>query len=126
MSGGGMPRPSEDAKTAFRALLPDHPSLTTRPMFGNLAAFVNGNMFTGLFGEDLFVRVDESDRQRLIDEGGADFSPMAGRPMKGYVTLAAGWADRQDATRGWIARSLELAQKLPAKEPKKTTATRRR
>jgi TfoX/Sxy family transcriptional regulator of competence genes len=126
MSGGGMPRPSEDAKAAFRALLPDDPTLNTRPMFGNLAAFVNGNMFTGLFGEDLFVRVDVSDRERLIEEGGTDFSPMAGRPMKGYVTLAPGWAERQDATRGWIVRSLEFGRTLPGKEPKKAAGTRRK
>src|SRR2546430_12688310 len=56
----------------------------------------------------------------------SDFSPMAGRPMKGYVTLAAGWAEKQDDTRSWIARSLEFAQKLPGKEPKKTTGARRR
>jgi TfoX/Sxy family transcriptional regulator of competence genes len=121
-----MPRPSEDAKAAFKALLPDDPALSTRPMFGNLAAFVSGNMFTGLFGEDLFVRVDSPAREQLVKEGGTDFAPMAGRPMKGYVTLAPGWAERPDATRAWIVRSLEFAHTLPGKEPKKAGSARRR
>jgi TfoX/Sxy family transcriptional regulator of competence genes len=126
MEGGGMPRPSEQAKIAFTALLPDDPALSTRPMFGNLAAFVNGNMFTGLFGEDLFVRVPDSDREQLIQQGGADFAPMPGRGMKGYVNLPPGWAERPDATRTWMGRSLEFARALPAKEPKKKGGGRRK
>ena len=56
-----MPKPSENAKAAFQKLVPPDPAVTTRPMFGNLAGFVNGNMFCGLFGEDLFVRVSVDD-----------------------------------------------------------------
>jgi TfoX/Sxy family transcriptional regulator of competence genes len=121
MEGGGMPKPSEQAKRDFQELLPEEPAVAARPMFGNLAGFVNGNMFTGLFGEKLFVRVADADREALIKEGGADFAPMAGRPMKGYVTLPAGWAGRPAATRRWIDRALETTRALPAKvaKPKK-------
>jgi len=31
-------------------------------MFGNQAAFVNGDMFAGLFGDRLFVRLSDEDR----------------------------------------------------------------
>ncbi|HKF77255.1 MAG TPA: TfoX/Sxy family protein [Candidatus Dormibacteraeota bacterium] len=118
MQGGGMPKSSAEAKAAFQSLVPAHPSVTTRPMFGNLAAFVNGNMFTGLFGDDLFVRVSDDDRARLLEQGGTDFAPMPGRAMKGYVVLPPGWSERAEATRGWIDRSLESAQGLPTKEKK--------
>jgi TfoX/Sxy family transcriptional regulator of competence genes len=116
-----MPKPSDRAKADFASLLPDDPSVGARPMFGNLAAFVNGNMFSGLFGDDLFVRISDADRQALLSEGGADFAPMAGRPMKGYVTLPPGWSDRPAATRRWIDRALETTRALPAKvaKPKK-------
>jgi TfoX/Sxy family transcriptional regulator of competence genes len=125
---GGMPKPSDRAKADFASLLPDEPSVAARPMFGNLAAFVNGNMFSGLFGEDLFVRVSEADREDLIQAGGADFAPMAGRPMKGYVTLAPGWSDRPALTRQWIGRALEMTRALPAKaaKPKKVTKPAKR
>ena len=113
-----MPKPSEQAKNDFRELLPEEPAVAAKPMFGNLAGFVNGNMFTGLFGEQLFVRVTDADREALLKEGGADFAPMAGRPMKGYVTLPTGWAGRRDATRRWIDRALETTRVLPAKVAK--------
>jgi TfoX/Sxy family transcriptional regulator of competence genes len=112
---GGMPRPSEGAKSAFMKLVPKDPSVTTRPMFGNLAAFVNGNMFTGLFGEDLFVRLSEADQARLRNQGGKEFAPMAGRAMKGYLTVP-GWQGKTAATGKWIENALDFSRRLPAKE----------
>jgi len=126
LSGGSMPKPSDDAKEAFRALVPTDRAVSTRPMFGNLAAFVNGNMFTGLFGDDLFVRLGDADYDELIRAGGTDFSPMPGRAMKGYATVPAGWAARREATREWIARSLDWARALPAKQAKPARAARSR
>src|SRR4051812_39755328 len=52
-----MPRPDAESREFFHLVVPDDPRVQTRPMFGNLAAFVNGNMFTGLFGDRVFVRL---------------------------------------------------------------------
>jgi TfoX/Sxy family transcriptional regulator of competence genes len=114
-----MPRPSQEAKSAFRALVPEDPAVATRPMFGNLAAFVNGNMFAGLFGEDLFVRLAEEEQAAVIEQGGGKFEPMAGRAMKGYVTLPGSWRSEPGVAEGWIARSLAFARALPPKQAKK-------
>ncbi len=114
-----MPKAGEEVKASFRALLPKDPRISLRPMFGNLAAFANGNMFTGLFGEDLFVRVSDENRARLIKEGGGDFEPMPGHAMKGYATLPSGWRKNDKAAKQWISRSLDFALTLPAKAPKK-------
>ena len=113
-----MPRPTDDAKEAFRALVPADAAVTTKPMFGNLAAFVNGNMFAGLFGDDLFVRVGDADRATLMAKGGRDFEPMPGRAMTGYVMLAPGWRDRSAEVRTWIGTALAATRTLPAKQPK--------
>ena len=117
MEGGRMPKPSEQAKAAFTKLVPDGPAVTLRPMFGNLAAFVNGNMFAGLFGEDLFVRLPEDESAKVRKHGGRDFAPMAGRPMKGYVTVPQTWRVKPAAVEGWIATALEVTGKMPAKVP---------
>jgi TfoX/Sxy family transcriptional regulator of competence genes len=117
MERGAMPKPSEQAKAAFTKLVPDGPAVTLRPMFGNLAAFVNGNMFAGLFGEDLFVRLPEDESAKVRQQGGRDFAPMAGRPMKGYVTVPGTWRDKPAAVKGWIATALEVTGKMPAKVP---------
>lgn len=115
MSGGAMPKPSEQAKAAFTKLVPAEPAVTMRPMFGNLAAFVNGNMFAGLFGEDLFVRLPDAESAPIRKVGGRDFEPMPGHAMKGYVTVPSTWRAKPGATQVWIATSLAFARGLPPK-----------
>lgn len=83
MAPGSMPKPSEEAKAAFSKLVPDEPAVTLKPMFGNLSAFVNGNMFCGLFGDDLVVRLPDDESAAVKKQGGRDFEPMAGHAMKG-------------------------------------------
>jgi TfoX/Sxy family transcriptional regulator of competence genes len=97
--------------------VPDEPAVTLRPMFGNLAAFVNGNMFAGLFGEDLFVRLPDEQSAPIRKQGGRDFEPMAGRAMKGYVTVPSTWRSQTAASKQWIAASLTFARGLPPKAP---------
>ena len=112
-----MPRPTDETKDFFASVVPDHPAVAIRPMFGQLSAFVNGNMFMGIFGEDFFVRLPEEDRAALLREGGRAFEPMAGRPMREYVVLPGAWRDEPDRVRGWAARALDHAEELPAKQP---------
>jgi hypothetical protein len=92
-------------------------------MFGNLGAFVNGNMFMGLFGSDVGIKLPEDDQQRLLAEPGAgQFGPTE-RPMAGYVTIPAEWpAGTADS---WIAKSLTYVAALPPKKPKAAAKPRR-
>ena len=112
-----MPKPSEQAKAAFTKLVPGEPAVTLKPMFGNLAAFVNGNMFAGLFGEDLFVRLPDDESVHVRKQGGRDFEPMPGHAMKGYVTVPRTWPTKSDPVVVWIKRSLELTRNMPPKAP---------
>lgn len=109
---------TEELRDAFRALVPGAPGLTVRPMFGHLAAFVNGNMMAGTFGERLFVRAAGADRERLIASGGEDFAPMPGRPMNGYVCLPEGWRSDPAAAQAWIDLALKTTSAMPPKQPK--------
>jgi TfoX/Sxy family transcriptional regulator of competence genes len=124
MPEGGMkmPKPTEQAKAAFSGLVPDDPSITLRPMFGNLAAFVNGNMFSGLFGEDLFVRLPDDEAAQVKRLGGRPFEPMPGRAMTGYVMVPATWQKKPDSVRALVHRALTLTRAMPAKAKKPPAA----
>ncbi|TMD93450.1 MAG: TfoX/Sxy family protein [Chloroflexi bacterium] len=126
MAPGAMPKPSDQAKAAFTKLVPDEPAVTMRPMFGNLAAFVNGNMFAGLFGEDLFVRLPDDQSAPIRTQGGRDFEPMPGRAMRGYVTVPAAWRTKPAETAAWINESLGFARGLPPKAAKKPTGAKKK
>ena len=111
-----MPKPTDDDKQRFLDLVPDGPEVEVKPMFGNLGAFVNGNMFMGLFGSDVGIKLAEDDRERLLAEPGAGpFGPEE-RPMGGYVTLPGGWTAEEAAP--WVAKSLVSVSALPARKPK--------
>jgi TfoX/Sxy family transcriptional regulator of competence genes len=111
-----IPKATDADRDRFRALLPDEPNVESKPMFGNLGAFVNGNMFMGLFGSDVGVKLDEPDRVKLSSlPASGPFGP-AERPMGGYVTLPADWTPRK--AEPWIAKAFATAASLPPKHPK--------
>jgi TfoX/Sxy family transcriptional regulator of competence genes len=114
-----VPKPTEDDKDRFRALLPDDSSIQVKPMFGNLSAFVNGNMFAGLFGSSLGIRlVDEADKATLVAiDGAGPFGP-AERPMGGYVALPPTWSSTPKLAAPWIAKAFMQVGVLPAKVAK--------
>jgi len=79
-----FPRPDDDSKAFFLSVLPDDPSVRARPVFGNLAGFVNSSMFMGIFGSAVFVSLADSDRSELLrEEGAAVLEAMEGQPMNG-------------------------------------------
>jgi TfoX/Sxy family transcriptional regulator of competence genes len=115
-----IPHPDDDSKEFLRSILPNDPRIAIRPMFGNISAFINGNMFTGLFGNDLFVRLSEESRRELLENKGASLlEPMKGKPMKEYVVIPKAWRNQHETVRIWVTRSLDWASKLPPKKTKK-------
>jgi TfoX/Sxy family transcriptional regulator of competence genes len=113
-----MPKPGADSVERFKRNVPDDPRVSLRPMFGNLSAFANGYMFAGLFGDDVFVRLDDSAQAAVIADGGRPFEVMPGRAMRGYVMLPDA-AVRDDARlRSEIEQSLAYTVALPPKEAK--------
>jgi TfoX/Sxy family transcriptional regulator of competence genes len=112
-----MPKPDEESKAYFRSLVPDDPRVEVKPMFGNLAAFVNKNMFLALFGSTVAVRLSQEDQLELLKvKGTGPFEPMPGRPMKDYVTLPESWRKQRAKAEPWVERSLNHAAALPPKK----------
>jgi TfoX/Sxy family transcriptional regulator of competence genes len=115
-----IPRPDTESVDLFQSLVPKNDRVTVRQMFGNISAFVNGNMFFGVFGNDLFVRLSSEDQLELLkNKGSSMLEPMKGKPMKDYVVLPRTWRARPEILRSWISKSLEWSSKLPAKKAKK-------
>ncbi|MDH5372022.1 MAG: TfoX/Sxy family protein [Acidimicrobiia bacterium] len=113
-----MPKPSAEDKDYFRSIVPDHPAVEVKPMFGNVAAFVNGNMFMGLFGPAVGLRLGESERGKLLTVAGSGpFGPEE-RPMKEYVSLPASWRTEPSKTASWVEKALDHTAALPPKGKK--------
>ena len=119
-----IPKPSEADKEFFRSVVPDDPAVEVKPMFGNLGAFVHGNMFAGLFGPAVGVRLDDAGREELERvDGSGPFGP-AERPMGGYTTLPGAWRTTPEVAAQWVERALAHVAAMPPKV-KKPKASRK-
>lgn len=118
-----IPKPTSADKEFFLSLLPDEVEIEVKPMFGNLGAFVHGNMFAGLFGPAVGVRLSAADQAELgAFAGSGPFGP-AERPMGGYLSLPPSWRATPEVARDWVDKARAHVSTLPpkVKKPKKTT-----
>src|ERR1700738_4627674 len=108
-------KPTAEDKARFASLVPQDARVEVKPMFGNLGAFVNGNMFMGLFGPDIGVKLDDPGQGALSKAGGGSFGPPE-RPMGGYVSLPATFTDAE--AKEWVSTSLNYVGALQPKTKK--------
>jgi hypothetical protein len=108
----------------FRHALPATPRSVVMPMFGGLAAMVNGNIACALFGRSVMVRLGEPELGRAFAlEGASVFDPMGrGAPREDKVMLPEELLDDAAELRAWLQRALDHTATLPrkAKKPKLT------
>jgi TfoX/Sxy family transcriptional regulator of competence genes len=110
-----IPKPTSADKERVESLVPADTRAVVKPMFGNLGAFVDGNMFMGLFGANIGIKLDDAGQRELVAAGGGPFGP-AERPMGGYVSLPATCSEAE--AKQWIARPLAYVSALPPKRKK--------
>lgn len=108
-----MPNHTDEDKARFRSLVTEGPGVEVKAMFGSLGAFVNGNMYAGLFGSAVGVKASPADLEELAGlEGSGPFGP-AERPMGGWLSLPDSFTDEEDMS--WIERAREHIATLPPK-----------
>ena len=92
---------------------------TRRPMFGHPCAWVGGNMATGLFANNWWVRLPPDELADVLASGRATtFQVMPGRDMQGYAVMPADVVANDANVDDWVGRALAYTATLPPKEPK--------
>jgi hypothetical protein len=90
-----------------------------RSMFGYPCAFVGGNMATGLFADQWWVRLPPDRLSAVLASGvGRPFEAMPGRPMRGYAVMADAIVQDDAALEAWVGEALAYTGTLPPKEAK--------
>ena len=100
----------------FAAVMDGYPDALRKKMFGYPAAFVGGNMATGLFADQWVVRLPDDQIEAARAAGAGSFEPVPGKPMKAFVVIPAADVGDDDAIRVWVERGLALAASMPAKK----------
>ena len=90
-----------------------------RKMFGQLAYFINGNMFTGVFQSRIFLRFALETKTELMKEHPEldHFEPREGMTMKEYVAIPPELLDTSVFPK-LLSKSIEYVSNLPMKKKK--------
>jgi TfoX/Sxy family transcriptional regulator of competence genes len=92
-----------------------------RKMFGYPCCFLNGNMFAGVYADEIIVRLAEKERLQALKQipGAGIFEPLPGRRMKEYVSLPERVSRDEKIMESLLMKAVKYAASLPRKEKKK-------
>jgi hypothetical protein len=99
----------------IRAYLAGEETVTEREMFGGIAFMIQGNMAVGVTGEDLMVRVGKERHDAAMARPGTRVFDLSGRPMAGWILVAAEEVASPSDLHAWIDWGAAYARSLPAK-----------
>jgi hypothetical protein len=103
----------------FRAVLERNPApdITQKLMFGYPCAWIGGNMATGLFADEWWVRLSEPERDSLLTLPGAhQFEVMPGKAMGRYVVMPPDVVADDVAIDAWLQKAFAFTRTLPPKK----------
>ena len=106
----------EDLADRIRELLSEQRGVTEKKMFGGLAFLIGGNMAIAASGQGgILVRVDPEESTVLVATTAAELMVMRGRPMEGWLRVAAKDVRTKQSLAAWVKRGTGYAASLPAK-----------
>ena len=84
-------------------------------MFGGIAFMVDGHMTVGVVNDELMARVGADGEDEALAQPHARVMDFTGRPMTGFIQVAAEGVATGDDVRAWVERSLAYTTTLPPK-----------
>jgi TfoX/Sxy family transcriptional regulator of competence genes len=106
----------EQLAARIRELIEPEPGLTEKKMFGGLAFLVGGNMAVAASGQGgILVHVDPAESDALVADSSAELAVMRGKPMRGWLRVAAEHLRTKRELASWVELGTAYARSLPAK-----------
>jgi TfoX/Sxy family transcriptional regulator of competence genes len=107
----------EDIAERIRELLGDESRVTEQKMFGGLAFLIGGNMAIAASSHGgVLVRVDPDRSEQLVATTAAEPMEMRGRPMHGWLRVAADDVRTKRQLAKWVDLGTSYARSLPVKK----------
>lgn len=88
-----------------------------KKMFGGVGYMLNGNMACGILGEDMIVRVNIEEYEKLLKRAHVKIFTMKNgpRPMKGWLMVEPEGYKTAKQLSAWVKLGTEFAATLPPK-----------
>jgi TfoX/Sxy family transcriptional regulator of competence genes len=98
-----------------REILSGSKGITERKMFGGLCFMVNGNMLGGVLKDDLIVKFDPAEHEKVLAQKHVRPFDFSGRPMAGIAYVGPGALKSKKDLSKWV----EMGKTHAAGKPKK-------
>ena len=106
---------SESLAQRVRDCLSRRKGVEEKKMFGGVGFLLKGNMCVGIWKNSLIARLGPEYGTAALREPFVKEFDITGRPMKGWVLVAAEGIEEDPVLREWIDRAMKFVGKLPAK-----------
>ena len=105
---------NEELAGRVRVALADRTDVEEKKMFGGLSFMVAGQMCCGVLKNDLVVRIEPTEFDKLVAQPHVRPFDFSGRPMQGMVYVEnSGLAD-PEALQTWVQRGTDYIAAHPA------------
>jgi TfoX/Sxy family transcriptional regulator of competence genes len=105
----------ESLADRIRATLSRRKGIEEKKMFGGLGFLLNGNILVGVWKKSMIVRLGADEAEAALLEPHVGEFDITGKPMKGWIMVAAEGVADESAVKGWVQRAVKFVGKLPAK-----------
>jgi TfoX/Sxy family transcriptional regulator of competence genes len=117
---------NEELADRIRNALAGHRRVTEQRMFGGIAFLLRGRMCCGVLNDDLMLRVGPERHAAALVRPHVRPMDFTGRPISGFVYVAAGGVKSAAALNRWLQEAADYALSLPAKDRPKKCSKRKR
>jgi DNA transformation protein and related proteins len=93
--------------------------VSTRRMFGGIGVYFESKFFALLDNDELYMKVDDTNRPQFAAAGSRAFEPWAGHVMNGYWSVPAEVLESPTLLAEWSRHPLAIANKAKKKPAKK-------
>ncbi len=90
-----------------------------KKMFGGLCFFVDDKMLTGVFKEELMVRIAPENEARYLENADCREMDETNHSMKGFLMISPDGVDMEDDLDKWIKRCLEFNPRAKASKKRR-------
>lgn len=91
------------------------PGFAKKRMFGGMGYLLRGNMAFGIWRDQLIVRCGPAAHAACLSRPGTREFDITGKPMSGWVMVAAAGTDGEKSLLAWLERGRDFAAALAPK-----------
>jgi TfoX/Sxy family transcriptional regulator of competence genes len=110
---------NEQLSNRIREALAEVAQVEEKQMFGGICYMVNDKMCLGVVGDEMMCRIGPDPYAAALEKPGCREMTFSGRPMQGYVFVAAEALRSKSALDYWVNTCLEFNVRAKSSKKKK-------